>query len=57
VGALRAVGAVFGAAASFDGDELAGLDTVWRVELAMDGLGFVEQFGERRAVDGRDFVA
>jgi hypothetical protein len=43
VGALRAIGAIFGAAAGLDGEQLASLDAVRGVKVAMNGLSTEEE--------------
>ena len=51
VGALGAIGTVFGAAAGFDAEECAELHFRGVVVLAVDGLGLEEEFGEGLVVD------
>jgi autotransporter-associated beta strand protein len=55
VGGLGAVGAVFGAAAGFDGEEGGALDDGGVEVCAVDGLGLEEEFGEGEVVEGADF--
>jgi len=54
VRALRAVCTIFRAAAGFDRDELAGLNAIRRMKLAVDGLRAKKQVRKRRAIDGLD---
>jgi len=52
--ALRTVRAIFRAAAGFYGDELARLDAIRRMKLAVDDLRAKKQVRKRRAIDGLD---
>ena len=51
VGALRAIGAIFGAAAGLDGEQLAELDFGGVVKLAMDLLRGENQIEQRPLID------
>src|SRR5208283_247251 len=53
--ALRAVRAILRAASRLDGDQLAGLYAIGGMELAVQGLRPVDQFGQRGSVNRRDF--
>ncbi len=51
VRALRAIGAIFRAATRLDGNELAGLHSIGRVEMTMNAGCAENQFGERQMVN------
>ena len=55
VSALRTIGAIFGAAAGFNGDELTGLYAIGSVILAVYRLSAKDQIGKWRVVDGIHF--
>jgi hypothetical protein len=55
VGALRAIGAIFGTAAGFNGDELAGLHAIRGVILAVHRLSAENQIGKWSVIDGIHF--
>ncbi len=55
VGGLWAVGAIFGAAAGFDGEECGALDFVGVEVGAVDGGGLEEEVGEGLGVEGLEF--
>src|SRR4029077_5646844 len=56
VRALRAVGAVLGAAAGLDREQRAELDLVGGVVLAMDGLRAEEELRKRQIGQGANFL-
>ena len=55
MGALRAVRTIFWAAAGLDRDELAGLDTIRRVELTMDRGGAEKEICQGQMINRSDF--
>jgi hypothetical protein len=55
VGALRTVGAIFGAATGFNGDELAGLHAIGSVILTVYRLSAKNQIGNGSVIDSIDF--
>ena len=57
VGRLRAIGAIFRAAAGFDGKQAGELNLIGRVMGAVDRLGPVDQIEERRGDQRLDFFA
>ena len=53
---LRAIGAVFGTGAGFDGDQFAHLHFVAEVMAAMHACGAEHQLEQRRVVNGANFL-